>query len=27
LLLPSIVKASFALFGRRVIKREPEVLF
>lgn len=27
LLLPSIVKASFALFGRRVIRREPEVLF
>lgn len=27
LLLPSIVNASFALFGRRVIKREPEVLF
>lgn len=27
LLLPSIVKASFALFGRRVIRREPDVLF
>ena len=26
LLLPSVVKASFALFGRRVIKHEPEVL-
>jgi L-fuculose-phosphate aldolase len=27
LLLPSIVKASFALFARRVVKREPDVLF
>jgi L-fuculose-phosphate aldolase len=27
LLLPSIVKSSFALFARRVIKREPDVLF
>ncbi|MGH8780089.1 aldolase [Paraburkholderia sp.] len=27
LLLPSIVNASFALFARRVIRREPEVLF
>ncbi|MEQ5842110.1 aldolase [Paraburkholderia acidicola] len=27
LLQPSIVKASFALFARRVIRREPEVLF
>jgi L-fuculose-phosphate aldolase len=27
LLLPSIVKSSFALFARRVVKREPDVLF
>lgn len=27
LLLPGVVKSSFALFSRRVIRREPEVLF